>query len=105
MVVRMGVRLRGLTSWLREHGAEIANLHVLHSGALLLIDGPGVAFHILHSLSWSAALGGYLEIDKATRSIIAHLKGTGLLSLPSNADRNVRRGSRYLGSHHCLAAA
>ena len=72
----MGVR--GLTSWLREHGAEISNMAVLPSGSLVIIDGNGLAFHVLRALSWSAMLGGYAEIDAATRSFLATLQQAGL---------------------------
>ena len=84
----MGVR--GLSAWLREHSSDTANLSILQTGARVLIDGTGLAFHVLRApLSWHCAcdlpppswfgiLCGYAELDATIQSFLLRLQRAGL---------------------------
>ena len=83
----MGVR--GLSAWLTDHAMDSANLTMLKGR--ILIDGTGLAHHILRAsptwhaacglppLSWLAPLGGYAEIHCAIVSFLNRLQWAGLV--------------------------
>lgn len=85
----MGVR--GLSAWLNDHAMDAANLTVLRGR--MLIDGTGLAHHILRASptwhaacglqppSWLAPLGGYAEIHSAIVSFLNRMQLAGLVPI------------------------
>lgn len=71
----MGVA--GLHAWLDEHATHVNNLCTLKPGSTLMIDGCGLAYHLLHGLPGEARLSGYAAIGEATTSAVAAMHAAG----------------------------
>ena len=72
----MGVR--GLSSWLANHGVSQPNLRVLPRGGMLYIDGLGFAFFLWHHLPAIARFGDYAALRRAATASVAAMRAAGL---------------------------
>ena len=71
--------IRGLSTWLRLHAADVANLQLLPRGANVLIDGLALAFFLLRQrASPLAPLGSYSELHACAIAFFDFLRAAGL---------------------------
>ena len=96
--------IRGLAAWLEEHAAAVNNVQTLTRGGLLLIDGCGFAYHLLHQLPATARLSDYTAIHDATILAVAALRACGL-SLRVYIDGRATRLKRRTLEHRRLQRA
>ena len=96
--------IRGLAAWLEEHAAAVNNVQTLTRGGLLLIDGCGFAYHLLHLLPATARLSDYTALHDATILAVAALRACGL-SLRVYIDGRATRLKRRTLEHRRLQRA